>query len=249
MESINVISDSESRAQSKGQTKKFFLWGFLLLILILVATYFIWKNSGSGQWSLELDKDGIQVYSMKTPGSTLKKFKAVKIADYTVSHLVAGMLDETVETCAKWIPGCNSVEHIEPWNPQTLSNTLLWKVELFSFLSPVELMVHAQYSQDKQSNEAFIRFTVLPDLTPKNACCDRLRHMDNTWRYTPLENGKVQIEFVQDFAMGEMLNGLMPDTLFSLFGPYLMYDFFANDLPRVLDNDKYRTAKLDYVAQ
>lgn len=211
--------------------------------------YVVWKNSGSGQWKLESDKQGVQIYSLKQPGSSLKKFKGIIQTDYTLSHLVAALIDDTVETCADWIPGCISVDHIDPWDPETLSNTLLWTVDAIPMVDPVELIVKASVKQDDDSKIVQVRFESEPDRLPENDCCKRVRHMFNSWTYRPLANGKTEVEFEQDFSMGEFTSGLMPNVVFSLMGPTILQSFFVSDIPRVMDKEKYRVAAFDFIEE
>ena len=47
-------------------------FGSALVLAILLVAHFAWKYSGSNKWELEINKNGVQVYALKSPGFTLK---------------------------------------------------------------------------------------------------------------------------------------------------------------------------------
>src|SRR6266508_3764128 len=113
-----TMSDKAPVARSIIKIAKFVSLGALTLVVILSIAPFAWKRSGSNQWELEIDKDGVKVYSSKSPDSPLNKFKAVTRIKTTLSRAVASMLDPDLENCVDWNKLCVIVQSVEPWNPQ-----------------------------------------------------------------------------------------------------------------------------------
>ena len=70
-----TMSDKAPVARSIIKIAKFVSLGALTLVVILSIApfaskaHFAWKRSGSNQWELEIDKDGVKVYSSKSPDS------------------------------------------------------------------------------------------------------------------------------------------------------------------------------------
>src|SRR5215468_1513549 len=107
---------------------KFLSLGALTLIAILFISHLVWKSSGSNEWELKIDKGGVKVYTLKSPGSSLKRLRAVTRVKTTLNRAVAAMMDTDVQNCAEWIPGCVSSKSIEPWNAQGLYYTQFYQV-------------------------------------------------------------------------------------------------------------------------
>lgn len=219
--------------------------GAALSVVIFLANI-AWTMSGSGEWKLELDKNGVQVYSLKAPGAYNKQFKGVMRARYSLNHLVAGLIENaTLENCRNFIPSCIDMKVIEPWSERTMSDTVLWRLALPPPFAPRETLIRSQVSQDPQSKAVVIDIIAAPNSAPRNAGSVRLTHLQNRWRYTPLGKGEVEIEFLQDIDMG----GLFPDFLLNLAGAEETYAFLHDQLPGLLDKEHLRRVKYDFIME
>ena len=87
MSAATVAGASKPRRFTLKKTAKFLLFGLAALIALGWVASAAWTASGDDQWKLELDKDGVQVYSYKAPGSFLKQFKGVRTAKYSSGHM------------------------------------------------------------------------------------------------------------------------------------------------------------------
>src|SRR5437588_441207 len=101
--------------------------GSVIVIAGLVAGHFAWKYSGSNQWTFEREKNGIKVYSLKTPGRCLKDWKAVTRVKTTLNGALAAMTTTKTEDCAEFNPNCVSIQSIRPWSAQNLSGIHLYR--------------------------------------------------------------------------------------------------------------------------
>lgn len=256
MESINTVSDGYVAADTsavgkpeRSRTKRVMRimgYGFASLIVIITLLNLLWTMSGSNQWKLEIDENNVQVYSLKSPGSYLKQYRAVMQADYTLNHLVAGLIENsTLDICKKHIPSCVDVQVIEPWSAKTMSDTVLWKLALPDPFMPRETLIRSQVSQDPTTKVVTVDVIAAPNAAPRNPDSIRLTHMQNRWIYTPLENGKVEIEFLQDIDMG----GLFPDFLLNIGGAEETYKFIHDQLPALLDREDLRNTTYDFIEE
>jgi hypothetical protein len=200
----------------------------------------VWKYSGSNKWELVLDKNGVKVYALKAPGSSLKQFKAVRRVKTTLNRAMGPMVKTDVATCAEWIPGCDGMEIVEPWNPQELSEAWLWHVNFPSPFSPREFLIKAQFIPDPQSKAVRVEVVASPDKLPRNGCCFRVVHMHNSWRFTTLENGELEVECLENVDMG------IPYWLFNLGGGQGIYGLFSK-LPVLLNEGKYQDERFEFV--
>ena len=219
---------------------KFVSFGALTVVAILLIAHFAWKYSGSNQWELEIDKDGVKVYSLKAPGSSLKQFKMVTRIKTTLNRAVASLTDNDLENCTDWIKRCVSVQSVVPWNPQSQTLVTLFRVNYPSPFSPREILSKGQFTQDPKSKEVFVEFTAAPDMLPKNDCCFRIVHMHNRWRLTPLENGEIEVENSHNNDNG------IPYILYNSRVPNALY-FVGINLPRFFNKEKYHSASFDFI--
>jgi hypothetical protein len=241
-----TMSDKVPVARSIIKIAKFVSLGALALVVILSVApfaskaHFARKYSGSNQWELEIDKDGVKVYSLKSPDSPLNKFKAVTRIKTTLSRAVASMLDPDLENCVDWNELCVIVQSVEPWNPQGQYLINYYRSNNPPPLPPRDQVLKIQVTQDAKSKAVLIEVTALPDRLPKNDCCFRVTHMRNSWRYTPVENGEIEIEHQQDADRGypyDKVNQRTPDNLYRTF----------RRLPELLNKEKYHHASFDFI--
>ena len=160
----------------------------------------------------------------------------------TLNRVVAAMMDTSSEACQEFAPGCTSGKVLEPWNSQSQYFIQSYRVVLPAPFSPRDLVIKSQFSQDLQSKAVLVKCTALPDMLPPNACCVRVKHMHNSWRYTPLENGEIEVEFLGDYDPTIpyfMFNQVVPGALEGLLGH--MESFF--------NKEKYQQADFAFVRE
>lgn len=232
--------------RTAGKYLKYLWLGAASIVLTGVVLNWLWVMSGSNEWELEIDRDGVQVYSLKTPGDGNVMFKGVTQYDYSYSQMLAAFIDDEsfAKDCGKLSAGCVEYRFLKPWDPRLMTNTQYWRTQLFFPFANREVVVSGRIRQDKDTKELLLENSAAPSLIPPNECCVRITHLHNTWRYTPQENGRVKIEYVQNLDAG----GLFPDFL-SAFGAEMVHALLHTDIPKLLDNDKYRNAKLDFIEE
>ena len=197
---VNVSSIAKPKKWVVRLLKVLSIVGVSLVALFFVA-HSTWKFSGSNQWEFEFEKNGVKVYSLKAPGMDRIQIKGVVQARSTLSHVVRYNQDPTV--CA--LSGCIESRVIERVDDQVQYNTFRYN---FPYpYKPREYVVRAQFHQDPRTKEVFLVYAAAPDKLPPNSCCFRVTDMNNTWRFTPLENGVIEVEQVLNMSEGTF----MPD--------------------------------------
>jgi hypothetical protein len=237
---LAVNSTLQPRKQKLRRVLKVLSLVGLVVAASLVIAHLAWKYSGSNQWTLELDKNGIKIYSLKVPGSSLKQLKAVRRIKTTMVRAVGPMLEGDAESCAKWVPGCAGVETVEPWNSKELYGTDLWRMNLPSPFSPRELLLKTQVFPDHQTKAVRIDIVAFPDMRPRNKCCFRVEKMHNIWQFKPVENGQVEVEFIDNMDFG------LPYLLQNLIGVKNVYGMF-DQLPELLAEQQKPSDKLGFL--
>ncbi|CAB3765846.1 hypothetical protein [Paraburkholderia humisilvae] len=248
------VVDAASKAQP---ARRAWLWrlvarvglGVTALVTLVTIANWLWLLSGSNKWELKTDKDGVQVYTMKTPGSAVLKVRGVKrFPEFSLSNHIAPLLDESIQNptdCAKWVTGCLGYRILKHWDAQTQRNTTLWTVSLFPPFAPREMLLQGQLHQEPQTHVVTLENIAVPNALPPDDCCVRLEHLHNIWRYTPLSDGLIEVEVTYDLDMG----GAFPQLLQNLHAPDIVYELLSTDIPKLLRQPRYRNAHLAFLAE
>lgn len=225
------------------------LTGIAIAIPVIVALValanWLWLISGSNKWELKTDKNGTQVYTMKTPGLAALKVRVVsRSKEFSLSTRLAPVLDESIERdCAKWVSGCLHYRIVQPWDPRTRTIVSMWTVSLFPPFAPREMLIQNRITQDPRTKAVTLESLAMPNRLPPDNCCVRIEHLHNIWRYTPLPDGSVEEELLYDLDMG----GAFPQLLLNLGAPAQLYQEVTENNPAKLRTDRYRHAHLDFL--
>ncbi len=237
MKNENTIVEPKRRFK---KVLKALLYGGLEVAALLLAAHLLWKYSGSNEWKLLVDRNGVKIYELKAPGSTLKQFKVVTHVKTTLNHSIAPMVLTDLATCAEWVPGCDSMEVIEHWNPQEMNSWWMWGIDAPFPFSRREFLLRTQVTPEPQNNAVRVDNVAFPDKLPRNPCCFRVTDMHNTWRYTSLGNGEVEVELVQHMDPG------IPYFLFNRMAVGGLYEMFSK-MPVLLNEEKYQNVRFEFI--
>ncbi|CAB3765842.1 hypothetical protein [Paraburkholderia humisilvae] len=234
-----------AKRSRRGRTFRWIAIVILAIVTLVSIANWLWLLSGSNQWQLKIDKDGVQVYTMKTPGLEALKVRVVsKSSEFSIGTHLAPVLDESVQQdCSKWVTGCLSLRIVQPWDPRTHTNIVMWTIAMPGPLSPREILVQNQITQDPKTKAVTLETLAMPNRLPPDDCCVRIEHLNNVWRYSPLPDGSIQEEMVYDMAMG----GAFPQLLLNLGAPAQLFNEVSVANPAKLRDRRYRSAHLDFI--
>ncbi len=239
---ISARSSAEptSRQKRKKKILKYVRYGALAFAVILLIAHFIWNASGSNQWELVKDENGVKVWNLKTPGSNLVRVKAT----VRVKSRMAGMVKllEDLESCVDAYCYDTKVIQQIPSLPGRSATYVRFKFDIPG-LKTREYVLFAEHYQDTGSKILEINVISAPNKLPRDECCVRVTHLHNNWKLTPLKNNEIDIEFMQDTDLGGL--------------PY----FFSNialtegtyevmhDMQNLMNKERYRNARVDYIQE
>ncbi len=232
---MNIENIAGEPRKRLGKVKLLLLVGAVAAIVLFIA-HSAWKYSGSNKWELVRDKDGVQVYALKIPGLAKKQFKVVARMKTTLNRVAAAMTDTSSEACKEFFPSCVGGEVLEPYSAKSQYFVQAFRVELPRPLSPRDLVVKTELSQDPQSKSMVVRCTALPDRIPPDACCVRIKNMHNSWRFTPVDNGEVEVEFSSN------AESPVPYFLANFIAP-ITGSRFVGHLEQFFNKEKYQHAE------
>lgn len=219
--------------------------GLLSLIVVLYLYNWYWINSGSNDWELEIDQDGVQVYSLKVPGDNVVKYRSIIKGKYTLSQLAAPhLLDHNLETCKEWFENCVDCKIIKPWDPIRQYDVSLWTLDFPSPFQPRELLINTSVTQSADK-VVTINVTSVPNAVEHNDGKVRVERMHNVWQFSPLGNGISKCQLTQDVSLG----GFFPQFLMNMAGTSANFEFMRDELPKFLEKEKYKKAKFSYIKE
>ena|SRR5215813_9268886 len=236
----NVITEN-SVAKPKRWTNrilKILLVVSVSLVTLLFVAQLIWRFSGSNQWELVQEENGVKAYTLKAPGLDLEQVRGVVRVRSTLAGIVKFMQDPDV---------CHDVGCYESRLVERVDDQLNYYT--FQYLYPFpfrtrEFVIREQCYQNPHTKEVFVGVAAAPDKTPPNDCCFRVTDMNNFWRFTPLENGEVEIEYTVNMNDG----GFMPALMSNMVRHKLMFKLLPR-MQSLLNKEKYQGAKFDFIKE
>jgi len=242
---MNSKANSQPKQEAKPKKNRLakFLKRFLIVIVVLimagVISSWIWTRSGSSQWKQVLDKDGVVVSTLKTPGSFVLKMKATKRMHSKLGAFVSVMQDVD----AMCTHGCYEAKIIKREKDLHLLSTFT-RFDLPFPFHDREWVLENHFEQDSTTKVILYKIKAVPDLVPRNKGFVRITQFNNKWRFIPLKNGEVELEWFTDMDNG----GYVANLLFNLAIPDAMRGSLL-EIEEMLKHEKYQTAKYDFVKE
>lgn len=226
---------------------KIILYGGSALIIVLFVLDLMWVRSGSNKWKLEMEKNGVKIYSLKPPGTSKKQFRSnMRMNYHSLSQLVAGQIENAnLETCKELVLGCMDLQVIHPFDPKEMSDTMLWKIKLPGPFLPRENLIKSQIYQDKNTKTVTIEIMAAPNEIPRNPGTIRTTNIHNIWKFTPLETGQVEIDYFLDMSLG----GMFPDLLMNFGAVDTMYKWIHDLFPQLVSRESFKTISYDLIEE
>lgn len=210
-----------------------------LVVLGVFITYQLialaWNQSGSNEWQLASEENGIKIWTRKVPGDSLVRVKAEMRTKARVSSVLA-ILEET-EVLDKSIG-------IETVNVLERKDTPLVHMEYHHYVhnmpQPIgarEFILQTYYAQDPTTHQVELNVLAAPNKLPPVPGLVRVNHLNNIWTMTPLPNGEMALVAIADVDLG----GNLPFFVKNAIMPFGFKELFKS-IKVMAVNDHYRHA-------
>ncbi|MBB5634737.1 hypothetical protein HDE68_000622 [Pedobacter cryoconitis] len=184
---------------------------FLAFILVFTG---LKPVSAQDNWSLSVNKEGIQVYTRPIENSKIKAIKVVSNMPATSSQLLAAILD--VKTCNEWV--YHSVENVMIKQTSPLDLIYYSRVDVPWPVEDRDYVVHIEVEQHPQTKVITVNSPCIPGYMAEKKNVVRISHTVGKWTITPIGKNQVRAEYVLEVdPMGSIPAWLT--NLFATKGP------------------------------
>jgi hypothetical protein len=242
MENTSVNTTPE--VKPKRRFRKFLKISSIVIVVLMVAgfvSHWIWVASGTNEWKQTLEKDGVVVHTLKEPGKFVMQMKATKRIKSTLSAFVSVMQDVDA-MCTHGCYEAKILKREDLYDSQILQTMTRFEMP-FPF-SDREWVLENHFSQDPQTRAIHYNVKAVPEIVPMNQGFVRITHFNNRWRFIPLKNGEVEVEWFIDMDHG----GYVANLFHNLAVPDAMRNSFL-EIEEMVQREKYQKAKHEFVKE
>ena len=153
--------------------------------------------AASEEWSLDKQKDGIEIYTRPVAGSGIKEFKGVADVDASINGIVAVLRDS---------------DRFKTWFPNTPESRLLSREGTTSYqysvmatpwpMSDRDNVLRSVSTHDEVTGVVHITVDAAPDYHPVQNGRVRVQHARGSWRLEPLDENKTHVTFTMHLEPG-----------------------------------------------
>lgn len=182
------------------------------LAIAVTVAHFAWKGAGSNDWQLVRDENGIQVFTLKTPGQVLLKVKATMKLDTRLSSAVALLRDDPFGVDS----GTSEIQVIERIETPAVFLSYIAVDHVPVPFGSRELVALVNYSQSADKHVE-INVQAAPTKAPPSGTTARVKHLNNVIRLIPAADGRLEWEVSSDVDMDvlyPLANFALPRELF-----------------------------------
>ena len=148
-------------------------------------------------WSLELQQDGIDVYTRPVEGSGIKEFKGVAVVDASIDGILSLLRDSS---------------RFKTWFPNTAESKLLGREGDYSYqysvmalpwpMSNRDNVLRSIFTRNQETGVVDITIVAAPDYHPVQEGLVRVQKARGTWRLEPLGEHKTHVMFAMHLEPG-----------------------------------------------
>lgn len=204
-----------------------------VVLVALLAAHVAWTNSGSNEWEVVSDQDGIRISALKSPGYSLMKYKVNVRFDAELPQVLFTLTD--LDTGKDF--GASDIKRIEAVTaPSVVYAYDTYKLTLPPPFGQIQAVILNQCYQDPETKRYHINVYAAPNKIPDDGTIARIVHLSNHWTLTPVSGGGVDVESTSEMDLGlpyVLANLAMPDVI----GTQI------NTMREVLKKDRYKQGK------
>lgn len=174
-------------------------------------------NSNDG-WELQLDKNGITIYTRDWPGSSFVAVKTVQVIQSSLTNIVGNFLD--ISSFPEWVKDMKEGKLIEDFNANN-QRTIYMHMGLPWPLKDRDVVIQQTLKQNPSNYEVRLLEEKRSDLIPENEGILRIPRVNSEFVLTPLKEGGVRMVwqghnepggFIPSFIVNWMIENIFYDS-------------------------------------
>lgn len=211
------------------------------VMMFLVAVWLpalAWASAEGVGWDLRKDKQDIQVFSRPHPGSQYDEIRATTIIRGRLNSIVALLED------ARYVPKLNKVISKVELHQRLAPDASLYYLQM-DLPWPVrdrDILTRRTISQDGQSKVVRVEDKATKELFAETKGFVRVTQSTQTWTLTPLEGGRVLVDWVTHTDP----NGSLPAAVVNWLSVGVPFDSLG-ELRRMIEAGEFQDAQLGFV--
>ena len=196
--------------------------GILLLFSVCSVAF------AENPWELKKDKDGIKASVREVEGSKILEYKGEVVLETEVDEAIE--LFEDDNKTVDWFHGCAVSKSLEEISPdEEVFYTVISMPWPVSDRDMVFLRVRAK---DAESGAVEYKNSAKPDAYPEQKKKVRMPYLKETWRFTPLEDGRTAMVYQSHSEVG----GSIPAWLVNKLAVNTPYESLS-DFREIVEKD------------
>ena len=211
------------------------------IVFLAFILFFTDLNPVSAQdnWSLSVNREGIQVYTRPIENSKIKAIKVVTNLQATSSQLVAAIMD--IQTCNEWV--YHSAENILIKQVSPLELIYYSRVDVPWPVEDRDYVVHIEVEQHPQTKVITVNSPCIPGYVAEKKNIVRISHTVGKWTITPIGKNQVKAEYILEVDP----MGSIPAWLTNLFATKGPLETFRN-LKVHVQKEVYKKARYKQIS-
>lgn len=194
------------------------IYSLILMVLFLNGDHILHDSKDfqvEFEWELKKEKNDIKVYIRESAGSSINEVRVVASVKASIEELVEVVYD--IDSYPEWVSNMKSAEILETVSKREIY--YYFEAEVPWPFSNRDDVMRFTMEENSKTGGVTINFTGNPDYIPEKKKIVRLRKNQGHWKFTPMKNGKTEIDyqFLTDPGKGN------PGWLVNMFivdGPY-----------------------------
>jgi hypothetical protein len=208
---------------------------FIFFFVVYLSTSSV---TAQATWNLIAQKDGIKVFSKTVPTSKIKAVKVECVVKASASQLVTLLMD--LPAAMEWVShtkSCVLVKRISASELYYYSEVSLpWPLENRDFVA------HIHVSQDPVTKVVTVNAPAVPGWVAEKKGIVRITHSVGHWILTPLEQGRVKVEYTLQVDPG----GIIPAWSVNMLAAQGPMESFKNMKEQLL-LPRYKNVNLPFI--
>ena len=191
-------------------------------------------------WQLDINKNGVKVYTAPVEGYDIKAFRGSAVYNDTTLSEMLGLIQD-MDHFHEWVHGALKASVIKKISETEQACYYVNKVPI---LKNRDGVIVQSVSQDPDSLVVSVTLSSQPKLVKRKSQFARITHLAGVWQLKPLGNKQVELTYQLHLDPG----GLIPDQIVNIMLKATPYNTLVN-LGKQLKRKRYANLQVPHIQE